>query len=181
MQQRFCFRAAGLLVSLIMFCGSATAWDPEIGETPKAITNYEYVDGKPIDLSEFIGHPLILYFGADWCVPCVQYGKPATLAVYEKYKSKGVKLLFVSMDDNKFRPNKILEAQSLAIPFAMVKIQLCQPHKCPDGMRNAGDFGRIYGYPTAIVLNADGKVAARFNGGRGVASGLDPAVKMLLK
>lgn len=181
MQQQFSLRTFGLLVALITLCGSATAWDPEIGDAPKALSNLEYVDGSAIQLSQFLGHPLVLYFGADWCVPCVLKGKPAVLATNEKYKSRGLKLLFISMDDNKFRETKIRESQALGIPFAMAKSELCPPGKCPDGLRNLGDFGRIYKFPTAIVVGADGKVTARMNGGSGIADNLDAAVLKVVK
>jgi thiol-disulfide isomerase/thioredoxin len=176
------YRTLALLLASVTMSGAALAWDPEIGDMPKPITNYEYLDGKPIELAEFIGHPLVIYFGADWCEPCVTRGRPATLAMYEKYKSKGVKVLFVSLDDNKYRPNKIRESQSLGIPFAMVKLDICPAGKCASGTRgDIGRFGRIYSYPTAIVLNAEGKVTDRLDRGQGVASGLDSAVQKLLK
>lgn len=173
-------RLGAFIASLLLVTG-AWAWPPELGEVPQPITSYEYLDGKPIDLAAFRGQPTVLYFGADWCVPCVMKGKPATLAVFNKYKSRGLQLLFVSMDDNKFRPGKVVESQQLGIPFAMARSELCQPGKCLDGLRDAGTFGRIFSYPTAIVLNADGQVTEKLGGGGAIETALDSAVRKVLK
>ena len=180
-QKRFFAFVATAFSAWLGLASNVMAWAPEYGEVPQPITRYEYLDGTPIDLTALRGTPVVLYFGADWCGPCIRYGKPATLAAFEKYKGKGVKFVFVSMDDNKIRAQKVQESQQLGLPFAMAKAELCAPGKCPDGLREAGPFGRIYGYPTAIVLNAEGRVTDKFSGGHGVKDGLDGALQKLVK
>ena len=171
-----------LLAALALLPNTALAWEPEVGAKPKALTNHEYLDGKPIDLDQFKGSPLVIYFGADWCQPCVERGKPAVLAMYKKYKDKGVKVLFMNMDDNKFRQNKIIEAESLGMSFAMAKLDLCPANKCPAGTRgDLGQFGKIYTMPTASVLNAEGQVTDKLERGQGVADGVEKAVQKNLK
>lgn len=113
--------------------------------------------------------------------PLCHLRKAGTLAAHEKYKSKGLKVLFVSMDDNKYRAAKVQESQALCIPFAMAKAELCAPRKCPDCLRDAGTFGRIFSYPTAIVLNAEGHVVDKFTGVRGIKDALDGALQNLIR
>lgn len=171
-----------LLVAFVWLPSPALAWEPEIGAKPKGLTQHEYLDGKPIDLSQFLGQPLVIYFGADWCQPCVESGKPAIVAMHKKYKDKGVKVLFVNMEDNKLRPGKIIEAEALGIPFAMAKLDLCPANKCPTGTRgDMGQFGKLYRVPTAIVLNAEGQVTDKLEGGPGVATGIEMAVQKNVK
>jgi hypothetical protein len=85
------------------------------------------------------------------------------------------------MDDNKSRPLKIEESIQLGIPIAMARTAICPPWKCLGGLRNLGDFGRIYLLPTAIVFDAHGAVSAKMQGGSGVRDGLESAVKNVLR
>jgi thiol-disulfide isomerase/thioredoxin len=94
---------------------TAHAYEPEIGELPGPIGQLEYVDGIPLDVSALRGKPLVLYFGADWCVPCVERGRPATVKVAKRYGPMGLQVIFVSMDDNKFRQQKIDESKNLGL------------------------------------------------------------------
>jgi len=163
-----------------MAVATAHAWPPEIGEQPKPLNKLEYLDGSQIDLNDLKGHPVVLYFGADWCQPCVQRGRPTTEAVSKKYGPSGLKTIFVSMDDNKFRPQKKIEAQSLGMPIAMAKLDICPPGECPDGLRNLGEFGRIYRYPTAIVLDANGIIRHKMDSGQGVLHNLENSVRQVM-
>ena len=61
----------------------------------------EDVDGNIVELKKEIGNgPILLAFWATWCKPCVEemaeYNK-----IYKEYKSKGFKLLAISIDNEK--------------------------------------------------------------------------------
>ncbi len=168
------------LVAFLLFQGAAHAYKPEIGEVPAPLHKLEYVDGTPFDLSALRGKPAVIYFGADWCFPCVERGRPATVAVNNKYGPMGLQVIFVSMDDNKFRSQKIEEAKRLGLRIAMVQTAICPSGKCPDGLRDLGDFGRIYVYPTAFILDSSGIVRAKLDRGMGVL-GLEGPVKEVME
>lgn len=171
------------LVAIVLFlaCTLSHAYKPELGEAPAAMDRLEYVDGTPVDLLALRGSPTVLYFGADWCVPCVERGRPATMAAASKYGPMGLKVIFVSMDDNKFRASKVEEENRLGMRIAMARMEICPPHKCPSGSPDLGAFGRIYYFPTAFVLDANGVVRARMSFGQGVAGGLDAAVREVMQ
>jgi thiol-disulfide isomerase/thioredoxin len=157
----------------------AHAWKPEIGEMPGSLQQkLEYVDGSPLELSALRGKPVVLYFGGDWCPPCVSSGRPATASVAKKYGPMGLQVVFASLDDNRFRPLKLQEAKGLAMSIVMPKIDICPPGTClgSSQLGDLGDFGRVYVFPTAIVLDADGIVRAKMDRGAGVRGGLENAV-----
>ena len=166
---------------VLLISSSAWAFKPEIGEAPAPMDRLEFVDGTPVDFSAFKGKPTVLYFGADWCVPCIERGRPTVQKVLNKYGPQGLQVIFVSMDDNRARPGKIEEAKATGMKIAMSRLDLCPPGKCPDGLREDGAFGRVNVYPTAIVLDENGIVRAKMDRGQGVLGGLEPAVRSVMK
>ncbi|HEX3009307.1 MAG TPA: TlpA disulfide reductase family protein [Bacteroidales bacterium] len=56
--------------------------------------------GKSVSLSSFKGSPVILYFWASWCDSCRNHNAQL-LTLYDKFKSKGLKIMAVSLDLNK--------------------------------------------------------------------------------
>lgn len=58
------------------------------------------VSGKNVSLSSFKGNPVLLYFWASWCDSC-RSNNAELLTLADKYKSKGLKVVAVSLDMNK--------------------------------------------------------------------------------
>ncbi|QNP47202.1 peroxiredoxin family protein [Diaphorobacter aerolatus] len=140
----------------------------------------ELVNGQPVDLNQYAGKPLVIYFGADWCAPCVANGRPAVIDAFNKYQARGLQVLFVDLDDPfKFRGKKINESRELGLPIAM----RAAPAAGREKMRqfDFGTFGRIQVVPTAIVLNREGKVVAKIEQGTRLRDELDGAVAPLMR
>lgn len=57
-------------------------------------------EGKMIRVSDFKGQYVLIDFWASWCSPC-RAENPNLLKAYNKYKSKGLEVLAVSLDDTK--------------------------------------------------------------------------------
>lgn len=169
-----------ILLATALFGGSAAfAYKPEVGEVPANLdTHLEYVDGTPLDLRALQGKPTVLYFGADWCVPC-QETRPFVHAHALKFGAD-VNFVFVSMDDNTLRAGKKDEAEAVApMKIAMSRLALCPPKKCMSGLRDLGEFGRIYGYPSAVVLDKNGVVVWKANRGMPIRYSLPDVLKPL--
>ncbi len=58
------------------------------------------LSGKNISISSFKGNPAVLYFWASWCDSC-RTNNASLNNIYNKYKSKGLKIVAVSLDMNK--------------------------------------------------------------------------------
>ena len=56
------------------------------------------IKGDSIRLSSLKGKVLILDFWASWCAPC-RFANKHLVKLYSKYKSKGLEILSVSLDD----------------------------------------------------------------------------------
>ncbi|MBC7716573.1 MAG: hypothetical protein H7143_06550, partial [Pseudorhodobacter sp.] len=73
----------------------------------------------------------------------------------------GLQTVFVSMDDNRFRQRKIDESATPELKIAMPLLSICAPGKCPSGIKNLGNFGRLYAFPTAVVIDQFGVVSVK--------------------
>ena len=169
-----------LFVAMLLGASAASAFKPEIGEVPANLTGQlEFVDGTPLDLTALKGKPTVLYFGADWCVPC-QETRPFVIAHAKKY-GKDANFVFISMDDNTKRAIKKSEGEASApLRIAMPRLAVCPPGKCMSGLKDLGEFGRIYGFPMAFVLDRDGKLVWKVNRGAPIRYSLEGVVKGLL-
>ncbi len=58
------------------------------------------MDGKPVKLSDYKGKYVMLDFWASWCAPCRQEN-PNVVKLYNQYKSKGLNILGISLDEDK--------------------------------------------------------------------------------
>jgi len=105
----------------------------------------------------------------------------AVLQAAEKYGPMGLQTVFVSMDDNRFRQRKIDESAMLGLKIAMPLLSICAPGKCLSGIKNLGNFGRLYAFPTAVVIDQFGVTSVKLMSGSGVRDGLDGAAKKVMQ
>lgn len=70
------------------------------------------VDGKNIKLSSFKGKYVLIDFWAAWCGPC-RAENPNVVRMYGEYKSKGLEIYGVSLDDSKQAWLKAIEKDKL--------------------------------------------------------------------
>ncbi|HEX7412771.1 MAG TPA: TlpA disulfide reductase family protein [Bacteroidia bacterium] len=69
-------------------------------------------EGKPLALSSFRDKVVLVDFWASWCGPC-RKENPNVVAMYKKYHNKGFEIYSVSLDDNKDKWLKAIEADGL--------------------------------------------------------------------
>jgi thiol-disulfide isomerase/thioredoxin len=60
---------------------------------------FKDIAGKSVTLSDYNGKVMVIDFWATWCPPC-RKEIPGLIALYDTYKSKGLIVLGVSMDDS---------------------------------------------------------------------------------
>jgi thiol-disulfide isomerase/thioredoxin len=112
------------------------------------------LDGKPFDISEYKGKIVVVDFWATWCGPC-RAELPNLKAVYEKYHSRGLEVVGVSLDDSKEDLANFLKANDL--PWKI--LVSTEPHRSGFDNPIADQYG-ISGIPTVFLMNRDGKVVS---------------------
>jgi thiol-disulfide isomerase/thioredoxin len=102
-------------------------------------------DGKSFSLRTLRGKYVIIDFWASWCGPC-RASFPHLKSMYEKYKSNGLEVLSISVDEDKNNWRKAMEEERL--PWT----QLLDNKKVAER-----GFG-VTGIPAMFLLGPDGKV-----------------------
>jgi thiol-disulfide isomerase/thioredoxin len=167
------------LAFILLFLGLRVfAWAPSTGEPPKPIKNYEYVTGEAINFQSLIGKPTVLYFGGDWCPPC-RATRPSIVKLAGEYGDK-VNFIFIGSDDNSLRAAKLQEIQGSKYKIAMPTLAKFPAGTIQRGPSNLGDFGRIYWWPTVVVLDSHGVVTEKIERTVGVQN-LEQIILGLLK
>jgi len=101
---------------------------------------------NPEKLSEIKSKYTIVVFGASWCPKCTQE-LPEIMKLYSKWKSKGIEVVFVSLDDDK----EICQNFIKPFPF----ISTCDFQKWDSKI--VKDY-YVFATPTMYLLNANRKI-----------------------
>lgn len=107
-------------------------------------------EGEAVSLSDFRGKVVLLDFWASWCGPC-RRENPNVVKVYEKYKDKGFEILGVSLDRDRDKWLKAIEADGLTWPHVSDL----------KGWQN--EVAQLYGVrsiPHTVLIDAEGQVIA---------------------
>ncbi|HET9454448.1 MAG TPA: TlpA disulfide reductase family protein [Gemmatimonadaceae bacterium] len=159
--------ALGLLVAFATLPAALAAQDIglEIG-TQGPSAKLETLDGKPVDLSQWVGRqPVLMEFWATWCGNCEQL-EPTIKAMHAKY-GKQVAFLGVGVSVNQTPARIKAYAEKHKLPW----IQLYD---------RKGEASGAYDAPATsyvVILDATGKVVYTGLGGR---QELEPAIRKAL-
>jgi len=113
----------------------------------------ELLDGRTVSLSDFRGRPVLVNFWATWCGPC-RKEMPDFQTVYDLQGGED-EFVVLAVNFMEARSDVAAFTEGLGITFPVALD--------PDGKIN-GDLYRsaIPGYPTSLLLDADGIIAAYF-------------------
>jgi peroxiredoxin len=117
-------------------------------------------EGKEFNLHALRGHIVLLDFWASWCGPCLRE-LPNVKAIYEKYHSKGLEILGVSLDEKK-------DAWVAAIAknkMTWHHVSSLKGWKCP-----AAALYNVTGIPRMYILDKTGKIIAQDLRGEALAN-----------
>jgi peroxiredoxin len=108
--------------------------------------------GKIIELSKLRGKVVVVNFWATWCGPC-RAEVPGFLEVYNNYKSKGLEIIGVSLDETGW---------DVVMPF-LRRYKITYPVVVGDG-KVVHDYGGIDAIPTTFIVDRDGDVVSGHRG-----------------
>jgi thiol-disulfide isomerase/thioredoxin len=123
---------------------------------PRPIDNMAFIDRdkKPVHLADFKGEVVVLNLWATWCTPC-RIEMPTLAHLQQQYDSKALKVIPLSGDTEE----KLDDVKS----FIDVQEPL-QVYADPDLIAKTAKLN-VAGLPSTLILNKQGQIVARLDGG----------------
>ena len=141
---------------------------PARGAEPAPHVRLRQMNETPFALESHKGSVVVLDFWAPWCVPC-RASFPALDGLQTKYGAQGLRVLGLTLDTNDDAIIAFLDA--VPVTFTILR----------DASGEAGEAFGVVAMPTTFVLDKEGRIAARFEGGgSAVHAKVEAAVATLL-
>lgn len=75
-------------------------WEPIAGRAPMSNILMERADGRPVQLRDYAGQPVLLHFWATWCLPC-RTELPRLIALANSLEQRSsVRVVLLSVDED---------------------------------------------------------------------------------
>ena len=144
---------------MVLLCGIALQATESVCSADAKLANLHLalkdIQGKSVNLSDYKGKVILLDFWATWCPPC-RKEIPGFIELYNTYKSRGLVVLGVSMDD----ADDVLDVKRYAAQIKM-NYPILLGFGREDDLKPA--FGELP-LPTSFVIARDGRICARHDG-----------------
>lgn len=111
--------------------------------------NVSDINGNIFDSASLRGQNYLIVLSATWCLPC-QKQLPLLKTLYDKYKERGLKVVYFNNDDDELRWKNHVKKNELTWINVSEKLKFSKS-KIPKS------FG-VYAVPTCILVNAKGKI-----------------------
>ncbi|HEV3330174.1 MAG TPA: TlpA disulfide reductase family protein [Bryobacteraceae bacterium] len=153
--------AARAAIALALWCGTASR--PARSETAEGVCSagaklanlnltLKDIHGKPFNLSDYKGKVVVLDFWATWCPPCLKE-IPGIIKLYDTYKSRGLVVIGISMDESTSDVKRFARRLKINYPILLGYGR--------DDLEPA--FGELP-LPTSFVLARDGRICGKHDG-----------------
>lgn len=146
MSRKWCVAAAA---TLLLLPGAAAA-AMDIGDVAPDLVRTD-LSGKPFALAGLRGKVVLLNFWATWCAPCREE-MPVFSRWQLSYGAQGLSVVGVSMDDDLDSVRQMLAQRPVSYRVVMGDAILAEK------------FGGVLGLPLSYLLDAQGRVVARYQG-----------------
>lgn len=135
--------------------GTLTVVPPDERSEPVPVSG-ETLDGEQLDVADLRGDVVVLNFWASWCPPCRAEADNLE-AAYEAARDDGVQFVGVNVKDKLSSAQAFQRAHATSYPSLYD-----QPGRLALGFRGVLPPDAL---PSTVVLDREGRVAARFLGG----------------
>ena len=142
----------GFLLCLIALRPLCAQTCPADAKTANLDLKFKDIGGKSVTLSDYKGKVVLLDFWATWCPPC-RKEIPGLISLYDTYKSRGLAVVGVSMDDSKSDIRKFAKKLGMNYPILIGY--------------GRNDLEPAFGplpLPTAFVISRGGKICFKHDG-----------------
>jgi len=146
---------APISIALALWCAGAQGACPADAKVANLNFTFKDIQGKSVSLSDYKGKVILLDFWATWCPPC-RKEIPGYIELYDKYKSRGLVVVGVAMDD----AGDIADVKRYA---AQIKMN----YPVLQGAGREDELKPVFGelpLPTSFVIARDGRICARHDG-----------------
>ncbi|MCR4029745.1 MULTISPECIES: TlpA disulfide reductase family protein [Flavobacterium] len=154
-----------------------------IAGAPAGPFNTKDINGNPLKLEDFKGKYVLIDFWASWCVPC-RKGNPHLLKLYAEYKPKGLEILGVSDDDKaEDKWKKAVEKDGIGV-WKHVLRGLQYKEGTYEKINEDQDISEgynIHSLPTKILVDPNGIIVARYDGGEADDKKMDEDLAAIFK
>jgi peroxiredoxin len=133
--------------------GPGTAACPADAKVANLDFTMKDMNGRDVRLADFKGKVILLDFWATWCGPC-KYEIPGFVELQEKYGSRGLQVIGVSVDDTMDKLQPFARRYNINYPILQGLGH--------DDMQEA--YGPIWGIPINFIISRDGKICAKHTG-----------------
>ena len=154
--------AARISIAVALWC--VTALQPARPATAEGVCSanakvanlnltFKDIHGKPVTLSDYKGKVVLLDFWATWCPPC-RKEIPGFVELYNTYKSRGLVVIGVSMDEDTSDVKRFATQLKINYPILL-------------GAGREDDLKPTFGelpLPTSFVIARDGRICGRHDG-----------------
>jgi peroxiredoxin len=154
-----------LIIAAALLSMGSVAHAMKVGDVAPDFTRAD-ISGKQVQLSKYQGQLVLLNFWASWCAPCRE--EMPTFSTWQRQLgARGLQVIGISMDDDAGEVKKFLAAYPVTYPIVMGDASF------------AGQFGGVLGLPLSYLIDARGRVVARYQGEVDLAK-MEAKVKELL-
>ncbi len=123
--------------------------------------------GTALSLYSLRGHIVLLDFWASWCGPCLRE-MPNVKKIYDKYHSKGLEILGVSLDEKKDAWINAIQNKGLNWRH----VSSLKGWECP-----VAQLYNVTGIPRMYIIDENGKIIAQDLRGEALAEKMDELFK----
>jgi thiol-disulfide isomerase/thioredoxin len=159
--------SASVIVAVALFLSASAPFVAHAGDAMPDVTLYG-LDGKPLTLAAFKGKVVLLDFWASWCAPC-RKSFPFLNELQKTHAAEGLQVVGLTLEE---------DDDAVAGFLALVPASFTIAR---DTTEHAGEAFGVVAMPTSFLIDREGRIAARFEGGdESVHKKIDAAVATLL-